>query len=170
MCGTRDLFSRPESESSGSSRPVIRGLPQAGDTSVSRELKMLIKGRPGGGVSFLFRNLRLRSVNYLPRAETVSGFGIDRRLLDEAAGGSSANPLPYKVPVQSRLPTTPSRRLRRPFLAYGAAQESNLPTVGLRRRTGFEDRPSFALLAAYRAGLRRITVRCAPVFAPVDST
>jgi len=26
-----------------------------------------------------------------------------------------------------------------PSLAYGAAQESNLPSVGLRRRTGFED-------------------------------
>src|SRR4029077_15584308 len=53
-----------------------------------------------------------------------------------------------------------------PFWLNGAAQESNLASVGLRRRSGFEDCLLFAQLAAYRAGLRQ---RCAPVFAPVET-
>jgi hypothetical protein len=55
----------------------------------------------------------------------------------------------------TRLLRTPSRRRRRRNRLNGAAQESNLPSVGLRRRTGFEGLLSEAWLATEAAFWRR---------------
>jgi hypothetical protein len=72
--------------------------------------------------------------------------------------------------------TTPLERsreiVRRAFelgiSVNGAAQESNLPSVGLRRRTGFEGCRALRAFVSQRLGLRVTAVACAPVVAPVD--
>jgi hypothetical protein len=46
---------------------------------------------------------------------------------------------------------------RHAFWLNGAAQESNLPSVGLRRRTGFEGLPSEAQLVTEAAFKRRFS-------------
>lgn len=45
-----------------------------------------------------------------------------------------------RVPVELTLVDARKKRLLRRGFRYGAAQESNLPSVGLPRLTGFEDR------------------------------
>jgi hypothetical protein len=65
---------------------------------------------------------------------------VERPSRHRAMGALSAEPSPCAT-WRRRREGAHWRTLGelRPFLAYGAAQESNLPSVGLRRRTGFED-------------------------------
>jgi hypothetical protein len=71
---------------------------------------------------------------------------FSRRPLGTAWGNSSPRPpvlsgLRRHLPHASRPPLDLSKSLgTTAFLQSGAAQESNLPTAGLRRLTGFEDR------------------------------
>jgi hypothetical protein len=65
-------------------------------------------------------------------------------------------PVPNRDPVASRengpVPSRWKKPLKcRQFLGNGAAQESNLPSVGLPRLTGFEDRVGHRARAAPRA-------------------